>query len=926
MLGEGSRGFVEATHSPNFGTFKRHKSLPHRRIPEDGVASTQSKWQGKQRRHKSDQIAYTSAERIESWIPEPSPIQVMPVVGVPLTPPINFRDDSQSWIDDSALRSQGFAKTLDMESAGTTPLVQQSPPTPDSTPPRKTHGNKSAIQPVKSRIPSDSRTESFKTAQENLSPDEGSRSAESPLLNPTRQKWVRATSLSNHTNVSLGLGLGLESEDEEPAHKTISPKHQPRKHEFVTFDGTWGGDEAKIQDDTSHRASDSAWPLPQKQPRKHSQSQTRPPSDSPTLGKELDSSLMKSLNLRQRVERSRRSLPHGSTEKFGEQINWPLKDEHSEPDTEVRDAPHKRLSQVSTASTVVEAMVIDSPPRRRQTLRHTGKITTLDPGDHSNRSSVNSSNDPSLRRRLRRGKSPDQELRRSFASETPEGDLPDPAKTRLDSVSIVVIPDRRSSLQSSVSSSKHVSRTFSMNSRQQSSRPTTAPEEAVGYFDIPRRERRAMSIVVHSPTPIKHDAKIEKTITTLEPPQSSPPSISVSNEPSRAASMTSGGMNSHHAQQSPNGQQLATLHITDPQEAPGMGADRSIAGPRSALVTPFSLRSAHSSTPGTLEVNEATAISIYPHTNKSILVIQQTTGRTDSSVPQEQSAIIAGNANIELPGPITPVIHHESPPRELLHSPLKNPRDPPHPPLPPDFQIIPPTPANAQSSSDDTQQSHSIPAKPDRISARFSSMKRSFSARRYSESFVLPLTRNLSLRSTKKVARHRRPSPSDDPDSKLHPFWRPRSFWDGMDESDSDSEFGNTGPLSLSRRPSQNSRETTPRRPASLTRKLTGSIRLPTSGRSKRRWSIASAPGINDYEFVHPHVPRNEENKAENMPRQGYQVQFVGFRGLADKLERRREAREEGRREERRKKLRGKIGVVGNGDGAGIGAVGWAGL
>ncbi|MCJ1449706.1 hypothetical protein MMC28_000034 [Mycoblastus sanguinarius] len=940
MPGKELGGSLEATPSPNLGSLKRHKTLPRRKLLEDGAKPTRSIGQERNVRRKSDQIAYSSAERIKSWIPDPSPIQPIPIVGVPLTPPINFRDDFQSWVDDAALKGRGFAQTQTHDISGTTPLVQQSPPTPETTPPRNIDPTATIIQLTSLRNPSESRTDSFKTARENQSSDDENYSLDSPSLRPSRQRWLRTTGISKHRDV--GLGLGLESE-EEPTPKEMTPTHSSKHHEFVTFDGSWGGDigsdVVSARGHIGHRNQNSAWPLPLKErTQKRAQVETRP-LDSPTLGQKPDTSLKKSLSLRQRVEQTRRSPPRVSTEKFAEQINWPLKDDHFDLD----DANNKRLSQVSTTSTIVEAMVINSPPRRRQTLRHTGKMTTLNSSDISascsNPNSLNS-NDHSLRRRPRRGKSPDQELRKSFASDSPESIIPVAVKARSDATPVIVIPDRRSSLQSFTSSSKHQSRTFSLTSRQQSSRPTTAPEEAVGYFDIPRHDRRTVSVVLHAPTPLKRGGKVEKEPSPPELAQPSSPSLPTSLDPSRATSVsmdlskttsvTSGGNITHYIPPSPTGHQHATLHITDPQEASNVCVDRPSAGewsalhPRSAIVTPFSLRSAHSSTPGTLEVHEATAISIYPHTNKSILVIQQTSGSLDSSRPKEQSAIIAGNANIELPGPVTPVIHHESPPREILNSPLKNPRDPPQPP---DFKIIPPTPANAPSSSDETRRSPSASSRTNRLSTRFSSIKRSFSARRYSDSIVSPFTRTLSLRNSTTTARlRRRPRLGEDSDSKLHPFWRPRSFWDGLDESDSESEFGNTGVLSLSRRPSQNSRDVTPGRTMSLTRKLTGSMRLPHPARRQRRSSVASPLDQNDYEFIHPNVRVDEGNKAERMPRQGYQVQFVGFRGLADKLERRREAREEGKREERRKWLRERIGVVENGemdDRAGVGGVGW---
>ena len=958
MPGKALATFTEDSPSPNFGSLKGHKPFPRRRHVVSASVSTRPISQQQHIRHKSDQIAYSSAERIQSWIPEPSPLQVT----VPLTPPINVRDgEFQSWIDDAELRAHTFNKRPSSESTGSTPLVRQSPPTPESTPPRKIHRTRPipTIPTVtSSNNPSDNRTDSFTTAKENQSSDDETPRAESPSLNPSRQRWLRSTGFAKHKDV--GLGLGLESEDEESTAKEITPRHSPKtspKHQdFITFDGSWGAEVDDALDSVSERHKGLAKSMASKQRlQKRHRVVSQPVQDSPTIGQDTDTSLKRSLSLRERVEQSRRSPPNASVERFAEQINWPLKDDVFDLDTELRDMSDKRASQVSTTSTVVEVMVVKSPPRRRQTLRHTGKMIDLSsaesPTPQSNRDSV-MSQDHSVRRRLRKSKSPDQELRKSFASDTPESASPSIAKRRQDFAPVIVIPDRRSSLQSTASGSKHLSRTFSINSRQQSSRPTTAPEDAVGYFDIPRRERRTLSVVIHSAAPVKREErpedkregkpenkpedkredkregkhedkpadkrqeKSQKEGTPSTQAKILPSSVPLSTGPSTTTSVTSGGMRTHYTPQTPSDQQQPTVQLTDVHDAHNLTLDIpsgewSSMRPRSTLVTPFSLRSAHSSTPGTLEVNEATAISIYPHTNKSILVIQEMAGDADSSQPREHSAIIAGNANIAMPGAVTPVIQHELPPRDTLHSPLKNPRDPPQPP---DFKVIPPTPANAPPtpSSEDMRSSFKTPVRRNRFSAPITSIRRAFSARRpHSESFVAPFTRTFSLRGTMGTPR-RRPSTADDKDIKLHPFWKPRGFWDGVDGSDSESEFGNTGVLG--RINSQSSRDATPRRTMSLTRRLTGSLRLTHPARRQRRASISESINQPNYEFYRSDANEKGPIKADRVPRQGYQVQFIGFRGLADRLERRREAKEEGKREARRKWLRGRIGLVGNGE------------
>ena len=379
--------------------------------------------------------------------------------------------------------------------------------------------------------------------------------------------------------------------------------------------------------------------------------------------------------------------------------------------------------------------------------------------------------------------------------------------------------------------------------------------------------------------------------------------------------------------------------IASPDEA--SNGDWSALRPRSSLVTPFSLRSARSSTPGTLEVNEATAISIYPHTNRSILVVQHAPRR--NSQPAEHSAVIASNAKFAIPpGTVQPPVIHE--PRRLLDSPLQNPRSPPQPP---DFKIIPPTPANVvNDSSSDRQQVVSAEQTPKRrLSNR---VKRAFSARRYSDAFVAPLTRSFSLSHRNTATGGRPASIGLERDRNLHPLWRPRAFWDSKsDESDSDSDFGNDGFLvgnSLGM-PTEGVRTfDPPRRRASLSNRL-GSLRLLGRRRtisepqaykngfydgdvvprpsSPRRLSGGRSLGLRhkttkfyrrsrdnaSYEFIQPpHSPENiQEGGGNGVPRLGYQVQFVGFKGLAEKV---KERREEARREKVRQRLKGSIDVL----------------
>lgn len=915
---------MEVQPPSTIATFKSHKAFPRRTVV---LAASNPKHSVKLERsleHLSDAYNYSSSERIRSWIPEPSPVQLAPERGLPLTPPSNSNENvDSSWIEDSPSKDRAFATTYTSGSSGiVTPVVQRSPPTPETTPPRVNPTHHSSVAHPASRQLS-SRAESFKTALEELSSDDEAPLQDVPSVHSARQHWLRT---AGHERLrDIGLGLGMESEEDDPPLREVAPRLPSQTYDFVTFNGAWGGSRDGLDsigaDENQHSPR-----IGVVRRRKRPQISNRSSPTSPKVIQEAP------LSLRQRVERSRQSPPSASTERFAEQIQWPLREDGLDIDAKLREVDNRRLSQMSATSTVVEAIVIDTPPRRERTLRHTGRICTLNTignsSSHSNRSSVISA-DRSHQRLLRHAKSPEGGPKRSFVSDSTTSMASSLAKVRQDTVPVIVIPERRSSLKSSAPSSRRLSRTISLTSaRQQSSRPTTAPDETVGYFDLPSRERRTVSAIVPEFTTSKPKGRIARETSPSLVAQKSSPSVPTSRNFSRTTSVTSASVIAHDGEEGQSSQSQPILQITEPSDTQIPGLDRSSTGdwsamrPRSTLVTPFSLRSARSSTPGTLEVDEATAVSIYPHTNKSILVVQQLPRR--DSQPAEQSTFVAGNANFVIPGPTKRAIIHQSPvtpedpvfeERHLINSPLKNPREPPQPP---DLKIIPPTPANNTPVDDPDRRSVQQPSGSPRTRGPLSMVKRALSSRRYSESFVSPLSRSLSRR---RIVSAHAPSVSDTHESKLHPFWRPRGFWDDL--SDSDSEFGNSGVLVGSPIGMPQPKPTTPSRTSSLSQRF-GALRLHgrqrfgwlqdghRGGDQRRRQSYSNSYDNEnyDYEFIQPDRSEERSHNGVVIPRLGYQVQFVGFRGLQERMEKRKERREEGKRERIREKLRGSIGVV----------------
>ena len=943
MPGRESSISQQVVESPVLGSLKAHKSLVRRdnqtiRASHD-ITVNQLYSTGESR--SKNRNAYMTVDGVKSWIPEPAEDQPLPVVVKPLTPPINIRDTFQSWIDDDFLKHKKSAR--DSHSIGTTPLVQRSPPTPETTPPRRVHKS-AAVDTIitdisKNRMVDTSRehlaseTDSFRTARENLSSDDDEPD-NSPSLRASRQRWLRDTGLSRSGGIGLGLGLPPDEDDLLTPREISARQGSGKDYNFTRITSAGGSDSMSVADDTESqltalRDTDERAPA--------ASIQVNPPALRDQVQSRKEHGRIRGDESLEKVRDSESDQDEGASER----LSWPLRTVGRKVEGGRGDVSKNRLSQASHASTVVEAVVIDSAPQRRRTLRHTGRIN----GDGFKEGhKPTASSGPASQHRLRSVRSPPAGLRQSYVSEPGARGARRFPDSRTERIQVAIIPDRRSSLQSSDHSSKHISTTFSLNSQQQSSRPRTAPEEATGYLDTLSHKHRTVSAPAQPQQPAKTGGLAEKTlsspITTDSPPH----------DLSRSTSTMSGGLRTHYIPETPSSEGSFMLQPQDLNASRFMSAQRSHSGdwtasrPRSTLVTPFSLRSAHSSTPGTLEVNEAKAVNIYPHTNQSILVIQETADREGSFDGHPAAAVDDSGATH--PKPLIPQQARGALPsglgRHTIDSPLQNPRDAPHPP---DLRILPPTPANAPSSSNDTVRISRKSRISSRLNHPISTLRRSVSARRHSEAVALPFTRSLSLRNS-----HLRRSPRTaiDPDNGLHPFWRPRSFWDRDDETDSESEFGNDGYLS----PQRSASHSAPKRSVSLTRRLTGSIRqaatphprrasYSASGNNTRytahayttsdvlpkrsaslskklgesfrlprprpkRFSAGEWRHPTEYEFVQP-----DRNRSDEIPRQGYPVQFVGFRNLAERLERRRENREEGKREARRTWLKGRIGLVG---------------
>jgi hypothetical protein len=597
-------------------------------------------------------------------------------------------------------------------------------------------------------------------------------------------------------------------------------------------------------------------------------------------------SLKRDRSLRERVQDS--SQVHTlSTENFGDEIGWSPSSDNSEK------VNSWRFSTISATSTTVEAMVIDTPPQRKRTLRHFDKNPALrsasSPIPRSNRTSMNSNIDSLHRLVHKTGKITNQNrwsLNSDIsASVTSSSQAPHQPET----IAVVVIPQRRSSLKSSASSSRRPSQ--SSGSFMSGSHPPIVPDGINGYFESPRQRRRTLSDSNPSASSSIENGRAGRKFTTNDPPRSSSLSAPTSRTRSRAASMTSDTSRLRDVlpvvkpqpAEGPPPERLskAISETTNPQEWQGLR-------PPSSQFTPFSLHSVLSSSPGPVEISEATAVNLYPHNNESLRVVEkrfQPESRAVQELKIKPMALLLDEEE-----PTTPRMDLRPP--SVVDSPLKNPREPPKPP---DFKIIPPTPAAVTPSEEADRQLGKRPQTSDGktgLGRRFNSVRRAFSARRYSDSFSPPFTRSLSLRTT---ARNRKKG--EDLDSNLHPFWRPRGFWDDFSESDSD-EFRDEDIIV------NNSLGMPQKRiifdgPLSLVRRISNPIRRPSKERVVRKTASYGS-------LVRSRLRPGK--KTHIIPGLGLHFQFMGWKDWQYRILKIKERKEEDRREMQRERLRKSIG------------------
>lgn len=679
----------------------------------------------------------------------------------PLTPPGANQEESMG--EEQTPRNINSSRSETQSTGILTPRRPSKPPTPDVTPPRTTSIKRPNLN-HSVHLSSSSRAESFQTACENISSDGDMETPVRSRSQSASQRAKQRVPSTNRQNARNDVSAKLTYTKDTPPSVSQPLSETEYETGFESFDGEW----------TSNKTDASPTPLvveKRKPSKSRSVSNHKPTkTDTDTLDVlHLDESLMREKNLRDRVQKTHQVTESPSMERFREDIGWPSYDEPSH----VEEAESRRLSGVSSTSTV-EAMIIDSPKRAHRSLRHTEKRSSLrsasSPITRSERASTASNPDSQHRLVHKAARISEQDRRSissdvSFSTKTTTSAAPIPA----DIIPVVVIPERRSSLKSGPNS--HVS--SKPGSQRSSQRPP--PVSSNGSVNAPRQRPRTMSDSVSAKSR-DMDSRGRIVGRPVIPPRSSSLSAPTSRNNSRATSLTSESLRSHtlamdlEMQKRRDQQPVSPPHhiILGPSgygksllEAPNIPGimvsstdDMATLRPPSLPYTQWSIPS---SSPGPIEIREATAVSLFAHNNRSLLLV-------DQRVPQDQRgfAMLDRGLPAREPNPQTP--DNPIPAGEMfVESPLKNPRPPPKPPV---SKPLPPLPTN-DMTADDTKDG------PGGLVRRWSSVRRTLSARPRSDSFNT-ITRSLSMRSAKNR------KAGIEMDSRLHPFWRPRGFWDDV--------------------------------------------------------------------------------------------------------------------------------------------------
>ncbi|KAJ8067233.1 hypothetical protein OCU04_004597 [Sclerotinia nivalis] len=820
---------------------KRRKILPHPR--EGRLTDTYTQSQTFKSRDSDTEAGATSVTNSDNSNPRMLK-HTSKRIGAPLlppTPPAHSRQSSGTsgvFVVPAPNVDVASEKDSVVESKPSTPTIQQSPPTPDVTPPRAMPPL--AFRPANSRYPS-SRTDSFRTAREyssdEASEDEDETSTVRPRIPSAKPSGAEVSQIPRR---DIGLGLGLESDNEGSA--TPKAKKELSQQEFGAFDGEWGistGDVSEVErewDDNLMRNVTVRKRRDMDMSFDEERTNVELMEDNVISPTEA-TNVVRGLPLQENFEHHR--LDKDSVEPTLKGGTWPRvrKDTIDSP-TMSDTRRFSTMSGRSTTSTVVEAFVVDAPPSRIRTLRHTKKQIGL--RDFNSNESTVSSAPPSeksseLHHRLvhRAERIPEKHNGSLTSNTTPSIASSHKSRRKIireGGVPVVVIPDRVSSAKSSRPPSLRSTssrKTKRSNSFQSAPLSQSSKTNEPGYFDIiPPTKKRTMSDSAGSSNSV-HTIDYPPSIPTRRSSLSAP----TSRNTSRAGSLTAESLKAHNMLQERQSLKSEPVEMSrpvtsekeiEPQNTRSsidhnrLSIDHQDEGHshvrRSTQATPFSQASCETAgtTATTAEISQAMAVSMVPHQNKSWTVIHR---ESEPSPPTLRRLITQPNIEVNgetTDGPVTPPQNPHT--MDGVDSPLRNPRAPPGPPA---IKFIPPTPSDMSPGAEEERQLgfdfdtrldedyDDRPSSSDRLKRNFS-LRRAFGNHRYSEAIIADaglLKRKFSLSGRRKDSSTQTSKPEANPsahypsvldqpadDSKLHPFWRPANFWDDLEDNDNDSD------------------------------------------------------------------------------------------------------------------------------------------
>ena len=676
---------------------------------------------------------------------------------MPPTPPAHSRSSSssQSVIPCSPTCIASPEESLEnviAHGTPTTPPNQQSPPTPDRTPPGRGIATRpppraGMLQRLHTRTDETSRSESHATGTE-YPPSEDSKSERStfhpaPPSSRTSQSTCRRVS-DRTAEAVVGLCLGLEFSQEEDSD--VTPK--TKAEQFLFLDSKWRPGEIAAEWDGSasnHGNSKRQWPPPAPlTPGEFKIGKTEVLEDV-TVSPSNATKAVRNMSL---VDKSfSEPSPKPIKNKTEEDGFWTLPAAF-QPSVS-NDMHNKRvsaLSNKSTVSTIVEAILVDGPAQPSKTLRHMKKNKTLrdsssDVAACSVRSSAQTQSSEEQGTPTRPSK-PSQDRRHdSIASNKTSSSISSNRAMRevwrSGGVPVAIIPERRSSVKSNrppslrSTSSRRCKRSRSVGPVPLSS--LSASKDLTPFFERPSRRRQAQvseSDNSDGQHTIDYPPAVPVRTSSLSAATSRNASRSTSRAGSRACSRADSlnypeylenSMDEKHdgaEKEREKGvpevrlQRAATLELLQqPGEENGHDPDNhhlnvdnngdSLFGSRQSIhKTPFSQTSGETNGTSAPEVSEATAVNIYAHQNSSVLMVNHSTKPSESSDESANTGShLASRCAVKKmePGNAT-----TRPQRALpigtgdTDSPLRNPRAPPEPPVlhdPPALAFIPATPS-----------------------------------------------------------------------------------------------------------------------------------------------------------------------------------------------------------------------------------------